>query len=44
MHGLIHEIEDAFTNKEATLNAYGFLDPRNLPESAADLKDYGKVM
>lgn len=43
IYSLIQEVEDAFTHKEATLSAYGFLDPRNLPETAAELAEYGNV-
>ena len=40
IYSLIAEIEDAF-HSSPLLNAFGVLDPRNLPDTIADLTDYG---
>ena len=40
IYGLIAEIEDAF-HTIPLINAFGVLDPRNLPDDISDLADYG---
>lgn len=40
IYSLVSEIEDAF-HTPPLLNAFGVVDPRNLPDDIADLSDYG---
>ncbi|KAH3865862.1 hypothetical protein DPMN_028906 [Dreissena polymorpha] len=42
IHDLIKEIEDAFSTGDPVLTAFGFFNPMNLPESVADLPQYGQ--